>query len=101
MRVVRVGDAGRGVDRRHKGRVIRLLTTTKLTIFRVQASTGPHQSLFYGIPWSHGSLGFLVAATIKIIPVKKFVRLAYYPCESLMVNKKWSSVSYKKFSPFR
>jgi delta24-sterol reductase len=41
-----------------------------------------HQPLFYGIPWSHGTLGFLVAATIKIIPCKPFVRLTYFPCKS-------------------
>ncbi|CAD5210566.1 unnamed protein product [Bursaphelenchus okinawaensis] len=38
-----------------------------------------HQSLFYGIPWSHGTLGFLVAATIKIIPCKPYVKLQYRP----------------------
>ena len=45
-----------------------------------------HQPLFYGIPWSHGTLGFLVAATIRIIPCKPFVRLTYYPCKSQKVS---------------
>ena len=35
--------------------------------------------MFYGIPWSHGTLGFLVAAELKIIPAKKFVKLQYEP----------------------
>lgn len=39
--------------------------------------------LFYQIPWSHGTLGFLVAAELKIIPVKKYVRLHYQPVYSL------------------
>ncbi|KAF8364007.1 hypothetical protein PRIPAC_90930, partial [Pristionchus pacificus] len=37
------------------------------------------QGLFYGIPWSHGTLGFLVAATIRIIPCKPFVKMTYMP----------------------
>uniref|UniRef100_A0A7E4ZQF1 Delta(24)-sterol reductase n=1 Tax=Panagrellus redivivus TaxID=6233 RepID=A0A7E4ZQF1_PANRE len=41
-----------------------------------------HQALFFGIPWSHGTLGLLVAATIRIIPAKPYVRLTYYPCQS-------------------
>jgi len=36
-------------------------------------------NLFYCIPWSHGTLGFLVAAEIKIIPAKKYVCLTYQP----------------------
>ena len=35
--------------------------------------------LFHAIPWSHGTLGFLVAAEIRIIPAKKYVRLKYQP----------------------
>jgi delta24-sterol reductase len=35
--------------------------------------------LFYAIPWSHGTLGFLVAAEIRIVPAKKYVRLEYQP----------------------
>ncbi|KAI6179109.1 FAD-binding PCMH-type domain-containing protein [Aphelenchoides besseyi] len=38
-----------------------------------------HNSLFYGIPWSHGTLGFLVAVTIRIISCKPFVKLTYNP----------------------
>ena len=39
--------------------------------------------LFYGIPWSHGSLGFLVAAELKIVPAKKYVRITYEPAYNL------------------
>lgn len=45
-----------------------------------------HQSLFYGIPWSHGTLGFLVAATLKIIPCKPFIKLNYQPVKGLNVR---------------
>lgn len=38
--------------------------------------------LFYSIPWSHGTLGFLVSADIKIIPAKQFVRLEYHPVKT-------------------
>jgi Delta24-sterol reductase len=35
--------------------------------------------VFYAAPWSHGTLGFLVAAELQIIPAKKYVRLEYHP----------------------
>eukprot|EP00794_Sanderia_malayensis_P007853 gene7853-8702_t len=38
-----------------------------------------NKDLFYGIPWSHGTLGFLVAAKLRIIPAKKYVKLNYTP----------------------
>ncbi|CAJ0587020.1 unnamed protein product, partial [Mesorhabditis spiculigera] len=41
------------------------------------------QALFYGVPWSHGTLGFLVAATLKIIPCKPYVKLTYTPSDSV------------------
>lgn len=40
------------------------------------------QALFYGVPWSEGSLGILVAATLRIISVKPFVKLTYTPVHS-------------------
>ena len=38
--------------------------------------------MFAAIPWSHGTLGFLVAAEVRIIPAKKFVKLEYFPTYS-------------------
>jgi delta24-sterol reductase len=35
--------------------------------------------LFYAIPWSQGTLGLLVAAEIKLIPIKEYMRLTYMP----------------------
>ncbi|RUS84226.1 hypothetical protein EGW08_007978, partial [Elysia chlorotica] len=35
--------------------------------------------LFYAIPWSHGTLGFLVAAELSIVPASKYVRMEYQP----------------------
>ena len=39
--------------------------------------------LFYAIPWSHGTLGFLVSVDIDIIPAPKYVKLEYEPVTSL------------------
>ena len=50
---------------------------------RVKCSPSENPDLFYQIPWSHGTLGFLVAAELKIIPVKSYVRLRYQPVYSL------------------
>jgi len=35
--------------------------------------------LYYTIPWSHGSLCLLLQLTLKIIPVKKYVKVEYQP----------------------
>ncbi|ULT80655.1 hypothetical protein L3Y34_010898 [Caenorhabditis briggsae] len=40
-------------------------------------------SLFYAIPWSQGTICFLTAATIKIIPCKKYVKLTYKKTSTL------------------
>jgi delta24-sterol reductase len=49
----------------------------------LRCSPSENAELFYLIPWSHGTLGFLVAARLKIIPAKKYVRLHYRPVYSL------------------
>ena len=49
----------------------------------VHCSPMENADLFYQIPWSHGTLGFLVAAELKIIPAKKFIKLHYQPVFSL------------------
>ena len=49
----------------------------------VRCSPSEHTDLYYLIPWSHGTLGFLVAAELKIIPAKKFIRVHYQPVYSL------------------
>jgi delta24-sterol reductase len=38
-----------------------------------------HSDLFYGMPWSQGTIGLLVSAEIKLIPVKEYMRLTYTP----------------------
>lgn len=38
-----------------------------------------NSDLFYSVPWSYGTLGFLVAAELSIIPAKKYVKLEYTP----------------------
>lgn len=35
--------------------------------------------LFYSIPWSYGTLGFLTSVELKIIPSTKYIRLEYEP----------------------
>ncbi|MBS3952029.1 MAG: FAD-binding oxidoreductase [Methylomicrobium sp.] len=49
----------------------------------VKCSPSENAELFYQIPWSHGTLGFLVAAELKIIPVKKYIRIHYQPVYNL------------------
>ena len=53
------------------------LVTAEGTLLHCSATE--NTELFHLIPWSHGTLGFLVAAELKIIPAKKYVKVAYYP----------------------
>ncbi|GBP95150.1 Delta(24)-sterol reductase [Eumeta japonica] len=39
--------------------------------------------LFYSVPWSHGTLGFLTSVVMKVVPAKKYVRLEYHTHFSL------------------
>jgi len=45
----------------------------------VRCSRTENKDLFYGLPWSYGSLGFLVSIELSIIPVKKYVHIHYTP----------------------
>ncbi len=49
----------------------------------VTCSEEENSDLFYAVPWSYGTLGFLVSAKIRIIPAKRFVRLNYTPVKSM------------------
>uniref|UniRef100_A0A2C9JYD9 Delta(24)-sterol reductase n=1 Tax=Biomphalaria glabrata TaxID=6526 RepID=A0A2C9JYD9_BIOGL len=48
----------------------------------VKCSKDENPDLFYAVPWSHGTLGFLVSAELQIIPCKKFVKMDYIPVRS-------------------
>ena len=50
---------------------------------QLHCSETENNELFHLIPWSHGTLGFLVAAELKIIPARKYVRVAYEPHTTL------------------
>lgn len=43
-----------------------------------------YSDLFYAIPWSQGTLGLLVAAEIKLIKVKPYMRLTYKPARGTL-----------------
>ncbi|XP_021966080.2 delta(24)-sterol reductase [Folsomia candida] len=49
----------------------------------VTCSEGENSDLFYAMPGSYGTIGFLTAATIRLIKAEKFVKLSYLPVNSL------------------
>ncbi|XP_051788689.1 delta(24)-sterol reductase [Erpetoichthys calabaricus] len=49
----------------------------------VRCTATENSELFYAVPWSCGTLGFLVAAEIRIIPARRFVCLRYEPVRGL------------------
>jgi delta24-sterol reductase len=49
----------------------------------VRVTRTENEDLFYALPWSHGTLGFLVSIELKIIPIKPYMHLTYIPCHSL------------------
>ncbi|XP_039279750.1 delta(24)-sterol reductase isoform X2 [Nilaparvata lugens] len=49
----------------------------------LKCSKEENTDLFFAIPWSYGTLGFLTAVELQIIPCKRFVELTYQPVYSL------------------
>lgn len=45
----------------------------------VKASKTENADLYQALAWSHGSLGFLVALTLKLVRVKPFIKMTYIP----------------------
>jgi len=41
------------------------------------------RDLFFALPWSVGTLGFLGSVKLKIIKIKPFIKLTYIPTYSL------------------
>ncbi|EHA8589221.1 delta(24)-sterol reductase [Cocos nucifera] len=56
-----------------------------------------YSDLFYGIPWSQGTLGLLVSAEIKLIPIKEYMRLTYTPVRGNL--KELSQAYADSFAP--
>src|SRR6185369_7809439 len=48
----------------------------------VRATRTEHADLFWALPWSHGTLGFLVAVELRLVRTKPYVELRYLPCGS-------------------
>ena len=58
------------------------IVTANGELLRVTAD-GEHADLFRALPWSHGTLGLLVALELRVIPAPAHVRLVYRPFFSL------------------
>lgn len=57
--------------------------------------------LFHAVPWSCGTLGFLVAAEIKIVPTKPWVKLRYEPVRGLEnICRRFTEASQNKQNTF-
>ncbi|RCI12967.1 hypothetical protein L249_0489 [Ophiocordyceps polyrhachis-furcata BCC 54312] len=48
----------------------------------VRCSREENTDLFHALPWSHGTLGFLVAVELSIVRIKPYVHMKYIPCYS-------------------
>jgi len=46
----------------------------------IRATKTENSDLFRAMPWSHGSLGFLVAVELEVTPVQPYVHMRYIPC---------------------
>ncbi|XP_042560686.1 delta(24)-sterol reductase [Clupea harengus] len=67
----------------------------------VRCTEKENTDLFYAVPWSCGTLGFLVAAEIRIIPAKTWVKLRYEPVHGLdAICQKFASESANKGNHF-
>lgn len=41
-----------------------------------------YADLFHALPWSHGTLGFLMSVEVQIIKIKPYMHMRYIPCHS-------------------
>ncbi|XP_071850419.1 delta(24)-sterol reductase-like [Apostichopus japonicus] len=48
----------------------------------VKCSKEENADLFHSIPWSYGTLCFLVSVDIRIVPIQSYVRLEYRPTKT-------------------
>ena len=49
----------------------------------VRATRKHNADFFHALPWSHGTLGFLVGVELRIVPIRSHVKLDYEPFQSL------------------
>ncbi|XP_047443506.1 delta(24)-sterol reductase [Mugil cephalus] len=67
----------------------------------VRCTEEENSDLFHAVPWSCGTLGFLVAAEIKIVPAKPWVKLHYKPVRGLEnICKHFTEASENKQNTF-
>ena len=53
----------------------------------VRASPTENKELYYALPWSHGTLGFVVALELKLVRSKPYIKLEYAPSLSLSLSR--------------
>uniref|UniRef100_A0A673WSS8 24-dehydrocholesterol reductase n=1 Tax=Salmo trutta TaxID=8032 RepID=A0A673WSS8_SALTR len=67
----------------------------------VRCTEEENSDLFHAVPWSCGTLGFLVAAEIKIVPARYWVCLQYEPIRGLEnICRRFSEASEDKNNTF-
>ncbi|KAJ7986548.1 hypothetical protein DPEC_G00341000 [Dallia pectoralis] len=67
----------------------------------VRCTEEENSDLFHAVPWSCGTLGFLVAAEIKIVPARCWVRLQYEPIRGLEnICRRFTEASKDKNNTF-
>ncbi|XP_036354865.1 LOW QUALITY PROTEIN: delta(24)-sterol reductase-like [Octopus sinensis] len=75
-----------------------LITCSKVSYVKLSQDDKP--DLFYSIPWSYGTLGFLVRIEVAIIPSKKYVKLTYEPLSTIEdICRRFSQVSTEQNPP--
>lgn len=48
----------------------------------LRATRTQHADLYHALPWSHGTLGFLVAVELNVVRTSSHIRLRYLPCRT-------------------
>ncbi|XP_031693913.1 delta(24)-sterol reductase-like [Oncorhynchus kisutch] len=67
----------------------------------VHCTEEDNSDLFHAVPWSCGTLGFLVATEIKIVPARYWVRRQYEPIRGLEnICRRFSEASEDKNNTF-
>ena len=58
------------------------VVTASGEIVLARQDTPEHADLWRALPWSHGTLGFLVSLKLRTLPARPWVRLTYTPCRT-------------------
>ena len=63
--------------------IMMIIVMIMMIIVMIMMMFQVNSDVFHAVPMSYGTLGFLTAVTLRIVPYRPFVRLEYTPAKTL------------------